>query len=114
MMAALFKLLTDAHRDKQLTAKEFADAALGLDAFLESHPDTVVSDYTDAVRSKLAKKSSKGKTTTEPAQPTDDAGGLLVGNQAPDKGKAEIAETVKRMAGKAAEQEELIPEEDIF
>ena len=61
-----------------------------------------MSDYTDAVRAKLAKKSPRGKTTTEPAQPSE------------DRGKAEIADTVKRMAGKAAEQEELIPEEDIF
>ncbi len=54
------------------------------------------------------KELPKGKTA-EPAQPTDDAGGLLVGNQAPTddaKGKAEMAESVERMQDTVTDAEE--------
>ena len=94
MLAKLFKVLSGALRGGMLTAKQHADAVTGLDTFLAKHPDKNVSDYTKAVEVKL-QKATKGDSG-EPAQPSE-------------KGKAEIAETVARMAGKAAEQEELIP-----
>ena len=105
MLAKLYAVTTKALIDGDMNVQQFANMAKGLDPFLAKHPEKNVGDYTKQFEARLkekrAEKSSKGKTTTEPAQPSE-------------KGKAEIAETVARMAGKAAEQEELIPEEDIF
>ncbi len=62
MLAKLFTVITEALRSKELTPKQAADTALGLDTFLEAHPDNNVSDYTKGVESKLKKK-------REPTQP---------------------------------------------
>ncbi len=124
-LAKLFTMITDALRAKELTPKQFADTALGLDSYLEKHPGENVGDYNRNVESKLKKKRepSKGeaeptqplgtpvtiKGKSEPAQPEDDAGGLLVGSQAPEedpviagaKGKAEMLDGINRTAEKA-------------
>ena len=105
MLAKLFTVLTDALRAKELTPKQAADTALGLDAFIEAHPDNNVSDYTKGVESKLRKKREdkplgtpvtiKGKSSPPPpedAEVIDDA-----------KDKAEMLDGIGRTAAKAEE-----------
>jgi len=84
MLAKLFTVITDALRAKELTPKEFADTALGLDAYLAKHKGENVSDYTRKVEAKLKEKREaskpigepvtiKGNPTTEDAEVIDDA-----------------------------------------
>ena len=84
MLAKLYVLTTDALRDKELTLKQFADTALGLDAYLAKHKGENVSDYTRKVEAKLKEKREaskpigepvtiKGNPTTEDAEVIDDA-----------------------------------------
>lgn len=68
MLAKLFVMITDALRDKALTQKEFAAAALGLDDYLAKHPNENVSDYNRNVESKLKKKREAKDVTPDPTQ----------------------------------------------
>ncbi len=70
MLAKLFTVITEALRAKALTPKEAADTALGLDAFLQTHPDNNVSDYTKGIESKLKKRREVKDVTPDPTAGT--------------------------------------------
>ncbi len=113
MLAKLHVMTTDALRDKTLTQKQFADAALGLDSYLEKHPGENVGDYTRNVESKLKKKrepvqlSAHDKAMAEAnapdgttPQPTEDDPVI-----ADAKNKVEMLDGINRTADKAADGE---------
>ena len=101
MLAKLFTVITEALRSKELTPKQAADTALGLDTFLEAHPDNNVSDYTKGVESKLKKKREPPKGKAEPTQP--------LGTPVTIKGKpASSDEPQPETASGTAEDDEVI------
>ena len=126
-LAKLFTMITDALRAKELTPKQFADTALGLDSYLEKHPGENVSDYNRNVESKLKKKREPSKDVTpDPTTPTENSAESSVekpgvsgakssaerstkqdDKAATDsKGKAEMAESVDRMQDTVTDAEE--------
>ena len=115
-LANLFHVLTGALKEGLLTPKEYADAALGLDTFLEKHTDKDVTDYTAGVRSKLDKKRNPPKGKAAPAQPLGTPV-TIKGEPAPPppedveviddaKVKADLLDDIGRIADRADEPDQ--------